>query len=140
MWQDSKHVRTNRRLTFSADALLLAVTVAMIGALLWLGWEEAATGKPLSPLRPVVWDNERVLPDTITSLSSLYHVFDRGERLSVGVEGRKAGTALLVWLEGEWVVMPWEETDTGVRASFDGWLPEYVTVAGLPTATARRGP
>ena len=140
MWQDSKHVRANRRLTFSADALLLAVTVAVIVALLWLGRGEAAEGKQLLPLRPVVWDNDRLLPKPITPLSPLYQVFDRNERLSVGVEGKEAGTVLLVWLEGEWVVMAWDETDRGVRASFDGWLPEYVTVAGVPTATARRGP
>mgnify|MGYP007059505783 CR=1 FL=1 len=135
-----QHDKNPARATLSADTLLLAVTVAVIAALLWLGWGEAAEGKPLSPLRPVAWDNDRLLPKPITSLSPLYQVFDRNERLSVGVEGKKAGTALLVWLEGEWVVMAWDETDTGVRAHFDGWLPAYVTVAGVPAATARRGP
>ena len=135
-----QHDKNPARATLSADALLLAVAAAVTAVLLWLGWGAAAAGKPLSPLRPVVWDNERVLPETITSLSSLYRVFDRSERLSVGVEGKEAGRALLVWLEGEWVVMAWDETDTGVRAHFDGWLPEYVTVAGVPAATARSWP
>lgn len=140
MWQDSKHVRANRRLTFSADALLLALAVAMITVLLWLDWGETAEGKPLLPPQPVAWDDDRRLPEPITSLSPLYHVSDKNGNLSVRVAGEEESATLLVWLEGEWVVMAWDETDTGVRASFDGWLPDYVTVAGLPTAMARRWP
>lgn len=134
MQKDSKYVRANRRLTFSADALLLAVAVAVIGTLLWLGWGETAEGKPPLPLRSVVWDTDRRLPEPIASLSSLYRVSDRNGTLTVRVEGREAGMALLVWLEGEWVVMPWDETDRGYQAYFNGWLPDYVTVARLPTA------
>lgn len=53
------------------------------------------------------------------------------------MEGGEAGTALLVWLEGEWVAVPLLATGEGYSAYFDGWLPDLVTVATLPTATRR---
>lgn len=121
---------------FSADVLLLAVA-AVIVALLWPYWGQAAEEEeePILPLQPVAWNSERILQEPITPLSPLYQVSDREERLTLRVEGGKRGTALLVWLEGEWVVMPWEEIAGEYRVSFDGWRPEYVTVAALPTAT-----
>lgn len=140
MRKESKHIRANGIPTFSADALLLAVAAALSAALLWPFGERAVNAEPPLPLRPVAWANDRLLPEAITPLSSLYHVSDREERLTLRVEGGKAGTALLVWLEGEWVVMPWDETDSGYRAHFDGWLPEYVTVAALPAAAGERWP
>lgn len=51
------------------------------------------------------------------------------------MEGGEAGTTLLVWLEGEWVAVPLLATGEGYSAYFDGWLPDWVTVAALPTAT-----
>lgn len=124
--------------TFSADVLLLAVAVALSAALLWPLGGRAVKAEPPLLLRPVAWANDRLLPEPITPLSSLYHVSDRYERLTLRVKGGKAGTALLVWLEGEWVVMPWEGVPGEYRVSFDGWRPEYITVAALPAATRGR--
>lgn len=127
--------------TISGDALLLVLTVVVAIGLLWphaAVWTGSGQDRPATALHPIAWDTEKVLPVAITPLSPLYQVAGPGDGLTLRVDGKEAEMALLVWLEGEWVVMPWAKTDRGYQAYFNGWLPDYVTVAGLPTALRRK--
>ncbi len=135
--EETKTVRT-----LSGDALLLGVTVAVAVGLLWpyaAVWARGRNEQSAATLKPVAWEAEKALPEAITSLSPLYQVVGDGDdvtlRIGSGQTVAQRETALLVWLEGEWVVAPLLATEAGYTAYFDGWLPGFVTVAALPADT-----
>jgi len=114
----------------------------MVMGLLWphpAVWAENDHVPSATTLRPIAWDTEKVLPMDITPLSPLYQVEGTGDGLTLGVNSQGAGAALLVWLEGEWAVAPWDGVDGGYHQSvFRGWLPDYLTVVELPTTAKGR--
>ena len=131
--------------TISGDALLVGVAVAVVIGLLWpyaAVWAGSHNERPATTLRPIAWAADKALPATVTALSPLYQVEGDGDTFTLRIgSGQRLGegkTAVLVWLEGEWVAVPLKTTKDGYQAFFDGWQPDYMTIAGLPTATERR--
>ncbi len=132
--------------SYSGDALLLGLAAAIAIWLLWPHgalWAKSRNQPPAIKLRPIAWEAEKALPAPIESLSSLYEVEGDGNAFALHIEdgGQLASegeTAVLAWLEGEWVAVPLLATEEGYSAYFEGWLPDLVTVAALSTAIRRQ--
>jgi|APTNR8051073442_1049403.scaffolds.fasta_scaffold04634_4 hypothetical protein len=131
--------------TISGDALLVGVAVAVVIGLLWpyvVVWAGSHNERPATTLRPIAWAADKALPAPVTALSPLYQVEGDGDTFTLRIgSGQRLGegkTAVLVWLEGEWVAMPLQATEEGYSAYFEGWLPDLVTVAAQPTAIRRQ--
>lgn len=138
----TEHVRIR---TLSGDALLLGMAGALAIGLLWpyaAVWAGSRNERPAITLRPIAWAADNALPAPVTALSPLYQVEGDGDTFILRIgSGQRLGegeTAVLVWLEGEWVAVPLLATEEGYSAYFDGWLPDWVTVAALPTAIRRQ--
>jgi len=128
--------------TISGDALLVGLAVAVVIGLLWpyaAVWAGSHNERPATTLRPIAWAADKALPATVTALSPLYQVEGDGDTFTLRIgSGQRLGegeTAVLVWLEREWVAVPLLATGEGYSAYLEGWLPDLVTVAALPTAT-----
>ena len=131
--------------TISGDALLVGLAVAVVIGLLWpyaAVWAGSHNERPATTLRPIAWAADKALPATVTALSPLYQVEGDGDRFTLRIgSGQRLGegeTAVLVWLEREWVAVPLLATGEGYSAYLEGWLPDLVTVAAQPTAIRRQ--
>lgn len=125
--------------------MLVGVAVAVVIGLLWpyvVVWAGSHNERPATTLRPIAWAADKALPAPVTALSPLYQVEGDGDTFTLRIgSGQRLGegkTAVLVWLEGEWVAMPLQATEEGYSAYFEGWLPDLVTVAAQPTAIRRQ--